>query len=128
MASPIPTQLSPGVNVSEIDLSQFVQPESFNSGGMVGVLLTLELEAESRVEGKAVSPGWALVERAVELPGWAINGCRTDRSSPGWAIDEKSGRPLSPGWAKGDEEIGSATEGETFCSAIEVCSGGVKGE
>jgi hypothetical protein len=37
MASPIPTQLSPGVNVSEIDLSQFVQPESFNSGGMVGV-------------------------------------------------------------------------------------------
>jgi hypothetical protein len=37
MASPIPTQLSPGVNVSEIDLSQFVQPESFNSGGMVGI-------------------------------------------------------------------------------------------
>ena len=36
MASPIPTQLSPGVNVSEIDLSQFVQPESLNSGGMVG--------------------------------------------------------------------------------------------
>jgi len=37
MASPIPTQLSPGVNVSEIDLSQFVQPESLNSGGMVGI-------------------------------------------------------------------------------------------
>jgi hypothetical protein len=36
MSSPIPTQLSPGVNVSEIDLSQFVQPESLNSAGMVG--------------------------------------------------------------------------------------------
>lgn len=36
MASPIPTQLSPGVKVSEIDLSQFVQPESLNSAGMVG--------------------------------------------------------------------------------------------
>jgi hypothetical protein len=36
MASPIPTQLSPGVNVSEIDLSQFVQPESLSSAGMVG--------------------------------------------------------------------------------------------
>ena len=36
MASPIPTQLSPGVNISEIDLSQFVQPESLNSAGMVG--------------------------------------------------------------------------------------------
>jgi hypothetical protein len=37
MASPIPTQLSPGVNVSEVDLSQFIQPESLNSGGMVGI-------------------------------------------------------------------------------------------
>jgi len=36
MASPIPTQLSPGVKVSEIDLSQFIQPESLNSAGMVG--------------------------------------------------------------------------------------------
>ena len=33
----MPFQLSPGVNVSEIDLSQFVQPESLNSGGMVGI-------------------------------------------------------------------------------------------
>jgi hypothetical protein len=37
MASPIPTQLSPGVNVSEIDLSEFVQPQAANSAGMVGV-------------------------------------------------------------------------------------------
>lgn len=37
MASPIPNQLSPGVNVSEIDLSQFVQPQAANSAGMVGV-------------------------------------------------------------------------------------------
>ena len=37
MASPIPNQLSPGVNVSEIDLSTFVQPQAFNSGGMAGV-------------------------------------------------------------------------------------------
>lgn len=37
MSSPIPTQLSPGVNVSEIDLSQFVQPQSLNSAGMVGI-------------------------------------------------------------------------------------------
>ena len=37
MANPIPVQLSPGVKVSEIDLSQFVQPESINSAGMVGV-------------------------------------------------------------------------------------------
>jgi hypothetical protein len=37
MASPIPTQLSPGVKVSEIDLSQFIQPEAFNRGGMAGV-------------------------------------------------------------------------------------------
>ena len=37
MASPIPTQLSPGVKVSEIDLSQFVQPEAFNRGGMAGI-------------------------------------------------------------------------------------------
>ena len=37
MANPIPTQLSPGVNVSEIDLSQFVQPESLNAAGMVGI-------------------------------------------------------------------------------------------
>ena len=37
MASPIPTQLSPGVKVSEIDLSLFVQPESFTRGGMAGV-------------------------------------------------------------------------------------------
>jgi len=36
MASPIPTQLSPGVKVSEIDLSTFVQPEAQNVGGMVG--------------------------------------------------------------------------------------------
>lgn len=37
MASPIPTQLSPGVKVSEIDLSTFVRPESANSAGMAGV-------------------------------------------------------------------------------------------
>jgi hypothetical protein len=37
MASPIPNQLSPGVNVSEIDLSTFVQPQAFNTGGMAGV-------------------------------------------------------------------------------------------
>lgn len=37
MASPIPTQLSPGVKVSEIDLSTFVQPEAANSAGMAGV-------------------------------------------------------------------------------------------
>jgi len=37
MASPIPTQLSPGVKVSEIDLSTFVQPEAFNTAGMAGV-------------------------------------------------------------------------------------------
>ena len=37
MASPIPTQLSPGVNVSEIDLSTFVQPVAQNVGGMAGV-------------------------------------------------------------------------------------------
>ena len=37
MANPIPTQLSPGVNVSEIDLSTFVAEESPNVGGMAGV-------------------------------------------------------------------------------------------
>ena len=37
MANPIPTQLSPGVKVSEIDLSQFVQPEALNTAGMVGI-------------------------------------------------------------------------------------------
>lgn len=37
MASPIPTQLSPGVNVSEIDLSTFIQPVAQNVGGMAGV-------------------------------------------------------------------------------------------
>ena len=37
MASPIPTQLSPGVNVSEVDLSQFVQPVAGNAAGMAGV-------------------------------------------------------------------------------------------
>ncbi len=37
MANPIPTQLSPGVNVSEIDLSQFIVPEGLNVGGMVGI-------------------------------------------------------------------------------------------
>jgi len=37
MANPIPTQLSPGVNVSEIDLSTFIAEESPNVGGMAGV-------------------------------------------------------------------------------------------
>lgn len=37
MANPIPTQLSPGVKVSEVDLSQFVQLESLNTAGMVGI-------------------------------------------------------------------------------------------
>ena len=37
MASPIPTQLSPGVKVSEVDLSQFVLPPAGNVAGMVGV-------------------------------------------------------------------------------------------
>ena len=53
MASPIPTQLSPGVNVSEIDLSQFIQPEALNSAGMVGTfnwgpsLVTTRVTTES---------------------------------------------------------------------------------
>lgn len=37
MANPIPTQNSPGVNVSEVDLSTFVQPIVGNVGGMAGV-------------------------------------------------------------------------------------------
>jgi len=37
MANPIPTLLSPGVNVSEIDLSTFVQPVAGNIAGMAGV-------------------------------------------------------------------------------------------
>lgn len=37
MASSIPTQLSPGVRVSEVDISQFVQTPSLNSAGMAGV-------------------------------------------------------------------------------------------
>ena len=37
MASSIPTQLSPGVKISEIDLSQFIQPFATNRGGMAGI-------------------------------------------------------------------------------------------
>lgn len=57
MASPIPTQLSPGVKVSEIDLSQFVQPVSFSRGGMAGVfnwgpsLVATTVSTESELAG-----------------------------------------------------------------------------
>lgn len=57
MASPIPTQLSPGVKVSEIDLSQFIQPESLNSAGMVGTfnwgpcLIANRVTSESNLAG-----------------------------------------------------------------------------
>ena len=99
-------------------------------------------------------PGWANAERLVEeSPGWARAASKAEKTerdgmvevlltfgllavatavgnaaSPGWAIGARLRRPVSPGWAKGEEEIGSATEGETTGSAFELCSGGVRGE
>ena len=57
MASPIPTQLSPGIKVSEVDLSQFVQPQAINSAGMVGIfnwgpqLVAYPVTSESELAG-----------------------------------------------------------------------------